>query len=480
MTQFIGRTEELKRLQRLLKKKSASLIVVKGRRRIGKSRLLREFGQSVPNRYFFSGLPPTPHTTAQTQREEFASQLNRELGIKGLAANDWSDLFWHLAKRTQTDCHLIVLDEITWMGAKDSDFLGKIKTAWDLYFSHNPKLILVLCGSMSAWIEKNILSNTGFLGRESLTLTLRELPLCVCKAFWTQHNIDVSPYEMLKVLAVTGGVPRYLEEIDPHLSAEENIKQLCFEEGSILFNEFDKIFSDLFQKRNARYQQITQLLVSGPRSQKEIANNLGYKTQTDVGQYLDDLIKSGFISRDYTWKIKSAKESSLSRYRLTDNYARFYLKYILPNKNKIIRGSFANISLSTLPGWSTIMGLQVENLILNNRQIIKKLLNIPSADIVMDNPYLQTTTSRRAGCQIDYLIQTQFNTLYVCEIKFSRNTIGLNIINDVKEKIYRLELPKNFFCRPVLIHASDVSDKVSDSNYFTNTIDVADLFTVTQ
>jgi len=103
------------------------------------------------------------------------------------------------------------------MGSHDPEFLSKLKNAWDLYFSQNPQLILVLSGSMSAWIEENILSSTGFLGRESLTLTLRELPLNVCKEFWTAYGVNATPYEMLRFLCVTGGVPRYLEEMNPKL-----------------------------------------------------------------------------------------------------------------------------------------------------------------------------------------------------------------------------------------------------------------------
>ncbi len=194
MTLFIGREYEMARLRELLNKKSAILIIVKGRRRIGKSRLLREFGKELERTYIFSGLPPNENTTAHSQREEFRRQLGRELEIRGISADDWGDLFWHLAQKTQEGQVLVVLDEITWMGCLDSEFLGKLKNAWDLYFSQNPQLILALSGSMSAWIKENILSSTGFLGRDSLTLTLRELPLngdrCQVSALDTEKIIS--------------------------------------------------------------------------------------------------------------------------------------------------------------------------------------------------------------------------------------------------------------------------------------------------
>ena len=131
--------------------------------------------------YFFSGNLPVRKTTAQTQRNDFSRQLERA-GIRGVKPDDRSDLFWALSKETKKGRILIVLDEISWMGGKDSHFLGHLKTAWDMYFSKNPHLIIALCGSASSWIEKNILSSTGFLGRITIDLVLEELPLNVCNA----------------------------------------------------------------------------------------------------------------------------------------------------------------------------------------------------------------------------------------------------------------------------------------------------------
>ena len=136
----------------------------------------------------FTGLPPTENTTAQTQREYFVQQMGRLLGIRGLNADDWGDIFWHLSQVSQSGQILIVLDEINWMGSFDHTFLGKLKSAWDLYFKNNPKLLMILSGWMFSWIDENILSSTGFMGRISLELTLGELPLPVCNLFWRKKS----------------------------------------------------------------------------------------------------------------------------------------------------------------------------------------------------------------------------------------------------------------------------------------------------
>jgi AAA+ ATPase superfamily predicted ATPase len=162
-------------LGELFEKRSASLAVIRGRRRIGESRLAQEFARGIPH-HVFSGLPPAEGVSSAAQKEEFARQLQREMKIPLPRAEDWGDLFWHLAQQTQKGKVVIVLDEISWMGSKDPTFLGKLKTAWDLYFKKNPQLVLILCGSVSSWIEENILNSTGFMGRISLDIILEELP----------------------------------------------------------------------------------------------------------------------------------------------------------------------------------------------------------------------------------------------------------------------------------------------------------------
>ena len=173
---FVGRRDELKKLNNLSRKKTSSLVVIKGRRRVGKSRLIDEFldGKTF---YRFIGLAPDKKTTAQDQRDHFALQLNQLTNLPKLKTEDWSELFILLAERVNVGKVVLVFDEITWMGNKDSNFLAKLHYAWENFYKHNPQLILIICGSVSSWIEKNILSSTGYFGRLSLKLSLYELSL---------------------------------------------------------------------------------------------------------------------------------------------------------------------------------------------------------------------------------------------------------------------------------------------------------------
>ncbi len=476
MSRFIGREQELDALGMFLQKKSASLVVIKGRRRIGKSRLVEEFAKRnhFDAFYTISGLSPTPETTAQSERDAFASQLDAISGIAGIRSNDWASLFLLFNERIQEKRVLVLFDEISWMGSKDPDFLGKFKNAWDLHFKKNDNLIFILCGSVSSWIEENILASTGFVGRISYVLNLKEMPLPDCTKFWGTSSSQVSSFEKFKVLSVTGGVPLYLEHINPQLSAEENITALCFRSGGLLVREFDNIFTDLFSNKNATYKKIVETLANGASTQEEICQKIGLKRSGDISRYLADLIQAGFISRDRTWQFKTGKTSRLSQYRVSDNYSRFYLKYIEPNRGKIEQDQFLSKTVSGLTKWTIIMGLQFENLVLSNRQIIWNMLKIESEDILCNNPYFQRPTKRHPGCQVDYLIQTRFNTVYICEIKFTQKELGTSIIKEVSEKIKSLSLPKHFSYRPVLIHVNGVSDEVAESGFFSKIIDFGD------
>jgi hypothetical protein len=274
-------------------------------------------------------------------------------------------------------------------------------------------------------------------------------------------------------LSSTGGVPRYLEEIDPSVNAEENIRELCFRKGGILVDEFEHIFSNIFKRRSPMYRAIVELLVYSPKDTLEISQCLHTEITGLLSSYLEELCLSGFIKRDYAWNLKTGYDTKLNKYRLSDNYLRFYLRYIDKQKNKIDRGSFELKSLTSLAEWHTIMGLQFENLVLNNRPFVQQALRLYPEDIVNDNPFFQKPTSKQKGCQIDYMIQTKHNTLYVCEIKFTKHPVGMNVIADVQKKIGALKRPKGFSCRPVLINVNGVTEDVLDSDYFSSIIDIS-------
>jgi AAA+ ATPase superfamily predicted ATPase len=474
MKPFVGRERELKRLEDLSATGKACLVVMKGRRRIGKSRLAEEFGKDkifLP----FSGLAPVKGVTAQNQRDNFARELTNLFHIPPFTFMDWSDAFAHLSRHLTDKPTVILFDEISWMGSKDPTFISKLKVWWDLVLQNHPSVILILCGSISTWIDKNIINSTAFFGRVSLYLELIELSIPQCRKLLEIQRFKGSALDFFKVLSITGGVPWYLEQIQSHQSADENIKRLCFEKNGLLVHEFERIFNDLFSSRGEIYKKIVTLLSQGMKDRATLQKMINYSPSGTLSQHLKALEICGFISKHPDWSFKTGKTGKSTLYRLCDNYLRFYIHYIEPNLTKIEQNSFIDVPLSSLPGWEPMLGFQLENALLKNRPLLYEALGIHVQDIVMDNPYFQKALGKKKGCQIDYLIQMRSNTLFICEVKMRRRELGLEVIDAMKTKIASLALPKNFGASPVLFHLGPISDALLNSRYFYRIIDIADL-----
>jgi hypothetical protein len=275
--------------------------------------------------------------------------------------------------------------------------------------------------------------------------------------------------------SVTGGIPRYLELLDPAMSAEDSIRDLLFSRNSALLNEFKLIFSDTFGARSEIYRRIVTSLLKGPASLNDILAHNRRSKSGDYSEYLNDLVTAGFLARDHTWQLKTGEVSTLSRYRLKDNFLRFYLRYVAPNKPAIEKGFFENRSVASLPGWESLLALQFENLVLNNVHAVIERLGVLGQDVVFANPFFQRRTQTQAGCQIDLAVQTRFEVVYACEIKFSRSEVKPSIIREMQTRLERLKLPRRFSARPVLIHVNGVHPDVAASQYFPAIIDFGEL-----
>jgi AAA+ ATPase superfamily predicted ATPase len=474
---FIGRKEYLEDLESLWRKKTSSIIACRGRRRIGKSTLFREFARRTADVYVeIEGLPPDRNMTNRMQLDNFVSALASQTGCRQDAVSDWLHAFQRLEQQIDDTKRMVVLlDEISWMGGYDPAFPGVLRTAWETFLHRHDRLILVVCGSVSAWIKENILGNTGFTGRFSRDYVLPELSLAECAEFWGETKERLSSREIVDVLSVTGGVPRYLEEIDTGLDADENVRSMCFMSAGELYNDFDAIFDPMFGIDIELKRRILLELVGGPLSAAELERTFGLDRNGRVSKSLKALKEGGFVADDPRLNPETGEQARTARFRLRDNYTRFYLKYIAPRKMQIEMGSYRFASLAALPDWNAVMGLQFENLIINNAMSLLPFLHVGNVVIESAAPYRNTRrgTDAGSGCQIDLLIQTP-RTAYVVEIK-RRKEIGTEVIDEVERKIKRLPLRKGMTPRPVLVYEGELHPAVEASGFFDAVVPVRKL-----
>jgi hypothetical protein len=236
----------------------------------------------------------------------------------------------------------------------------------------------------------------------------------------------------------------------------------------MLLGEFERIFDDIFERRADTYKKIIRSLCRHHYSAKELSKELGVELSGVLSEQLSVLESSEFIRKDYSWKF-DGRISRISRYRLR------YVEHIRP---KITQGLFEQGALEQLPEWQTVVGLQFENLVLNNIAAILDALQIDPASVVSASPFIQNRTLKTPqACQIDLLIHTTFGNLYLCEIKF-RQHITADVYSEVEKKIAALRRPKYMSVRPVLIYAGELDPALTQSRQFAATISFEDLLKI--
>lgn len=466
--EFFGREDELAQLSALWNKRVSSLVTCRGRSRVGKSTLIERFAAVTGSRFVkIEGRRPKPGMSNADELAAFASQLADQSDAERTAPATWSDAFRRLSREIRGgEKTVVLLDEISWLAHYDDAFADELKIAWDNILKKHDRLVLVLCGSVSSWLRDNIVDNGAYVGRRSLDVVVRELPLRDCVRFWGPAAARTSPTEIFDVLSVTGGIPRYLEEIDPALPAAENVRRLAFLPNSVLRNDFDEMFPDVITRRPAFTEHVLRALVDGPKGAEELAAALGVPRSGNITIALRQLEDAGLVAREAGRNPESGRPVKCRRYRIRDNYARFYLKFVEPVKEVIDDGSFAFVSMEQFDGWETVMGLQFETLIVNNYPELLPSLHLGRALIVSAAPFHRKAAAKsgKKGLQIDLLLQTR-QSVCIVEIKRQRR-IGREIVSEMEEKCRRLARPSGVSLKTALVYDGELAPSLEADAYF--------------
>jgi len=464
---FFGREDVLAQLSALWGKRVSSLVTCRGRRRIGKSTLIERFAEQTGSRFIkIEGKRPRQGMTNEEELREFSRQLADQCDTERTVPADWRDAFRRLDSVIPNgEKTVVLLDEVSWLAYYDDSFADDLKIMWDNKLKKHDRLVLVLCGSVSSWIRDNIVDNGAYMGRRSLDIVIRELPLHECVKFWGAAAERMATKDILDVLSVTGGVPRYLEEIDPTLSAAENIRNLAFRPNGVLRVDFDEMFADVVTKRPRFAAEVLECLVDGPLSTTGIAKKMRVDRSGNITRARRQLEEAGFVSMDAGINPETGEEIRDRHYRLRDNYTRFFLKCIRPVERIIDEGSYSFHSLDQLGEWNSIMGLAFENLIVNNYRELLAPLHLDRALIVSAAPYRRSASRKagRKGVQIDLLVQTRLS-LCLVEIK-RRREIGREIVGEISGKCDRVAKRAGMSLRTALVYDGELSPSVEADGY---------------
>ena len=469
---FIGRDGQIGSLMVLWKKRVASFVTCRGRRRIGKSTLIEVFARRSEARFIkVEGIRPGANVSNADELASFAAQLSCQTGCEDTPPSSWMNAFARLDREIKDDGRTVVLlDEVSWMAHGDKLFASTLKIAWDNFLKRHDRLVLVVCGSVSTWIRENIIDDGAFYGRRSLDIVVPELSLPECACFWGESARRIDRLEIVDILSVTGGVPKYLEELDPSVGADENLRRLAFSPHGVLRDDFDEMFRDVITRQQTFAGAVIRSLVSGSKSIPEIARTLGLDRNGHFSAALDQLAEAGLVALDEGKNPATGEDAHGSSYRLRDNYARFYLKYVEPVAKAIDRGEFKMGSLEALDGWDAVKGLAFENLVVNNAPLLFEKLGLSNAQVVSAVPYrrMAARDGTRGGVQVDLLMQTR-KSICLVEVKRQRE-IGREVIAEMEEKVRLVPRRSGVSVRTALVYEGHLAPIVEADGFFNSVI----------
>ena len=428
---LIGREKEKETLELSFNSDKPELIAVIGRRRVGKTFLIKETYQDHLD-FILTGLQ---HTNKTEQLQNFIFALRNhfpdfEIDKK---PKTWLDAFYLLSKaleeKNKENRMVIFLDELPWLATKRSGFLTGLGWFWNSWAT-NQNIVVVICGSAASWmIEKVINDKGGLHNRVTQLLFLYPFSLGETEAFMKTKNIHLNRYQLTQLYMAMGGIPMYLNQVKSSLSAIQNIQAICFQRGGYLRNEFDRLFASLFENPE-NHLQIVRTLANKKMgmTRNEIIKKSKFKNGGMLTKTLNELNQSGFIEI-YNGFGKKVQQSI---YRLTDPYTLFYLNF-LESLGTNTKTDFTKLSdLQNYKSWS---GYAFENICLMHIDQIRKALGIAGIYTSISS-FISKPENGISGTQIDLLIDRGDQSINLCEIKYSSKdyTVTKKDVENIENK----------------------------------------------
>jgi hypothetical protein len=433
---FIGREQEQEILQKGLASYEAEMIAIIGRRRIGKTYLIKEaYRENIA--FEITGLQNAP-LSEQLDNFTYWLQKMSNSKISLPTPKNWLKAFMMLIDYLETldfsTKKVVFFDELSWMATHKSGFLRALGFFWNSW-AVNKNIVVVICGSAASWMIQKVVNHRGGLhNRITKLIFLKPFTLSETKIYLETRNIHFNLYQIVQLYMAFGGVPHYLKEIDGTKSAVQNIDAICFSDFGLLKNEFERLYPSLFENAEKHIKIIRALAKTNQGlTRNKIVKATDLPENGNLSKTLDELNQSGFISIYHPF----GKKKKDSLYRLTDEYSLFYLRFIESSKNEG-EGAWQHLSQTqTYKIWS---GYAYENICLKHLSQVKKALSIGGVYSVSSSFYKKGTTDEK-GVQIDLLIDRNDNVINIVEVKFYNQELTLTKAQaeQIQQKIWAFQ-----------------------------------------
>lgn len=410
MAKIIGRKYELQQLNEAYKAEEALFVVVYGRRRVGKTFLVREAFKDKMT-FYATGVN---QENKEVQLMYFYHALCTYSDTPLTLPKNWLEAFdalIHILEASQEEKKVVFLDELSWMNGQDGSFLTALEWFWNSWASARKDILLVCCSSATSWIINKVFNNHGGLyGRVNRRIHLHPFTLKECEEFYEDRNIAMNRYDQVMSYMVFGGVPYYLSMLESSKSLAQNIDALLFAPDGQLHREYENLYQAMFRNADNHLLIVSAMATKNKGlTRKEILEATHLANAGSTTRVLDELEQSDFIRRYTAFGQKKRDEL----YQLTDAYTLFYFHFLKDGKN--VDKQFWEHHLGT-PKINSWAGYAFEQVCLSHVEQIKMALGI-SGIAVSASGWLSKSKEQKA--QIDLVLDRADNIVNLCEIKYS-------------------------------------------------------------
>lgn len=415
---MVGRIKEIVELNRLYDSNESEFVAIYGRRRVGKTYLVRE---TFADRFAFShtGLP---NAAKGQQLSHFAESLVT-YGYEGPVPTNWFSAFKILKPLVDQNLSvrkIVFIDELPWMDTAKSDFMMALESFWNEWASARKDILLIVCGSAAAWMVRNLFRNRGGLhNRVTSRMCLQPFTLCECEAFAKERGLEMSRRDIAECYMILGGIPYYWRYLVRGLSLVQNIDRMCFAVDAPMKNEFEEMYSSLF--KNAQiYKKVVWSLANKKvgMTRLELLAALAIPATGKLTEVLETLESSGFI-RSYR-SFGATKKNTI--YQLIDPFTLFHFRFLDPRTSDT---QYWTTTLSS-PIRTAWRGYAFERLCLQHLPQLCRALGIGAVHVEAYGWSFRGDDTYPDGVQIDLVLERADNIINICEIKYSSNVFAID------------------------------------------------------
>lgn len=413
MKGIIGRNEEQKTIQKLLTSKRSEFLALYGRRRVGKTFLIREYFQ---NKFTFY-LTGIANANTNQQLLNFDLQLQRLTGLELQRSANWIEAFYklrtYLSQQNPAEKQVLFFDELPWLDTNGSDFIQGLEHFWNNWADGQKNIVLIVCGSAASWMISNLIHTTGGLhNRLTHQMKIQPFTLNETADFFQNKGCQFTQQQVILLYMTLGGIPYYLEQVPTEKSAAQAVQYLFFDKNAKLQSEFNQLYRAMFRKHEI-YEKVVEIL-SGKAmgfTRTELVQQGQLQSGGTLSKVLFELEESGFIT-SYPSLDNKAKNTV---YRLSDFYTAFYFKFL---KNYKASDDSYWLNIQNQPTFNAWKGIAFEQVCLCHVPQIKKSLGI-SGVLSKQGAWIGEAYDQKA--QVDLLIDRQDQVINLCECKFSND-----------------------------------------------------------